>query len=278
MCGKEFRPISIRNKFCSLDCNTEFDMLRHRSIKKICPVCGKKFTTTIKARKNYCSKECRMLPHFKTKCQICGNIFMAFKPKNKYCSKVCQQKGYKNDHLNQQTKPRTFSCPNCGKTFTKMMTDKAYQNGLNGHNQTFPKFCGIFCRNHYYIDQKNKTNITCKVCGKNFHAAQSSKRKYCSDECARIGQIRGKTKGTRFQEFIVEKHPELLIEYEEWRGLRCSKCGIVLNSSNCKTLGKPHKANWCNDCTKKYQRTRRADNHGETYEMPSLWERRRRRK
>ncbi|MBR1646851.1 MAG: hypothetical protein IJ685_08750 [Selenomonadaceae bacterium] len=68
-CGKEFKPLSSRQKTCSLQCThvvatSEFHYKRPKKssppAEKICPICKQKFTPATKhPYQKYCSANCR---------------------------------------------------------------------------------------------------------------------------------------------------------------------------------------------------------------------------
>ena len=113
-CGKEFnqRPERARTNtynFCSRECYFEFRK-RHRVRKgpekllhKICPICGKEFTT-YHATQRFCSVKCKnkaqRKPRAKAVCEYCGKEFTLYpsqlkwhkirEHKHIFCSNECR--------------------------------------------------------------------------------------------------------------------------------------------------------------------------------------------
>ena len=81
-CGKEFSPISPKNKYCSIKCrdkrNNEKRVERYRKStqskaeEKTCENCGKTFSTVIKYQR-FCCKECNANWHNKTRSKAVKN-------------------------------------------------------------------------------------------------------------------------------------------------------------------------------------------------------------
>lgn len=101
-CGKRFKkPISeskynwlTKHKFCSQKCHYAYG-----HITKICPICGKSFTSYKSHKRIYCSLTCSNRADrggkIILKCIICGKKFTPKKRgilgrNTKYCSKICQ--------------------------------------------------------------------------------------------------------------------------------------------------------------------------------------------
>lgn len=95
-CGKTFyskapQPIV---RFCSAKCASNYRYKFGVTYKKICPKCGKEFSSLVK-RIKYCSPECAnadkiTLPQHV--CPICGKIFKPKKSQTIYCSFSCSAK------------------------------------------------------------------------------------------------------------------------------------------------------------------------------------------
>ena len=101
---------------------------------KICPVCGKEFSTSNERRK-YCCANCNAaayrnrnrVKHEKV-CPICGKKFNARRSIDVYCSKECYEESkviYRHTHkvLKKQV---SKICPVCGKEFVGKNSRKTY--------------------------------------------------------------------------------------------------------------------------------------------------------
>ncbi len=105
-CGKEFTPVSSRQKFCSLRCTGLF-CAAHRKNRR-CLTCGKEYKPTANHQR-FCSRHCRdqfgrspnePLPRGRVKgyrkktdisyCMICGREFVPSYQGQKYCSDECR--------------------------------------------------------------------------------------------------------------------------------------------------------------------------------------------
>ena len=101
-CGKEYRaPDNGHNRYCP-DCReTAYILNCHpTTYDKICPVCGKNFTT-VDRRQKYCSPNCSTKSFWidgkmdkrtahKT-CPVCGKNFDTHEPRRVYCSAECRR-------------------------------------------------------------------------------------------------------------------------------------------------------------------------------------------
>ena len=110
-CGKVFRAVERNHSnFCCKKCQMSYmwenttTRERKKFFEKICPVCGKKFVTSI-SRQKTCSRTCgRKLgeqniirpPKFRMKkvCPECGKVFEVFAKhkEKKFCSQKCSLK------------------------------------------------------------------------------------------------------------------------------------------------------------------------------------------
>ena len=95
-CGKIFyskAPQSIV-RFCSKKCASNYSYKFGVAYKKVCPKCGKEFSSLVK-RAKYCSPECAnssrktIIPRI---CPTCGNTFQPKSSRNVYCSYSCAAK------------------------------------------------------------------------------------------------------------------------------------------------------------------------------------------
>ena len=126
-CGKEFKVKPYKKntaKFCSRDCQWEYKKGKKKGewITKICPSCGKEFTTLKSKDKKYCSEKCnseRNEKYMKYNCDSCGNEMrikktlyqelLDCKRKSITCSRNCANKMKHTGH--------DVFCDNCGKKF-----------------------------------------------------------------------------------------------------------------------------------------------------------------
>ena len=137
-CGKQFKPKSIRNICCSIQCS-------HKRCKR---------------RENERNRQSYLLMHdkpgktqYNNKCQICGKYFITTSASAKYCSKECKNIARDDPWLASQ-KPTDIerfklpsvikkTCKHCGKTFT-------------GHIYGNNPFCSGKCELAYYASRRNK--------------------------------------------------------------------------------------------------------------------------
>ena len=102
--------------------------------KRICPECGKEFTTS-NERKIHCCVNCNAaayrnrhrVKHEKV-CPICGKKFVARRSIDVYCSKECYEESkviYRHTHkvIKEQVKK---VCPVCGKEFVGKNSRRTY--------------------------------------------------------------------------------------------------------------------------------------------------------
>src|SRR3990167_1699463 len=106
-CGKvvSHSPAAIRQnrRYCSKECE-----LTHKTVEKVCPVCGKPFRVSRSTADRYtvCSRECRTHETKYVACERCGKVFRAEKRLNRhYCSEECRRP------------PVFIQCRNCGVEF-----------------------------------------------------------------------------------------------------------------------------------------------------------------
>jgi len=110
--------------------------LREKTLKKICPICGKEFNTFLSINQKTCSAKCAgkkntLLSNKKNSriCKICGKKFVLSHNKTKgwYCSYKCSGIGLKRLKGGKELK-----CFNCGKILWK-------------HRCRNTRFCSISC-------------------------------------------------------------------------------------------------------------------------------------
>mgnify|MGYP003306313565 CR=1 FL=1 len=122
VCGKKFKPIN-RRMYCSDEClrKARYEKVKaERPVKtytKICPICGKEFTTHTDAQ-SYCSAKCRIrrnnnilneknkVPRTTKACEHCGKLFVGT-PREHYCSAKCRIQ-----HNSDKRRERTITLNN----------------------------------------------------------------------------------------------------------------------------------------------------------------------
>ena len=200
-CGKNFKTISNKRKYCSREC-----LLKSRAINK-CVVCGKSFRAYHRKDK-YCSKICafKAAKNYTKKCIVCGKEFNTVDKKSKYCSMDCYT-----DDLKRPPEAKNFEgvCVRCGKKIKlfhkkdKYCKECAARIGLVEVKKIFePRKCDvcgkIFQPTHYrntccsekckaekakWLEELRELKISnCVICGKKFVSTRH--RKYtCSENC-----------------------------------------------------------------------------------------------
>src|SRR5487761_1191337 len=108
-CGKTFCVQQRRLRdYCSLECRKA-----HERHEKICPICGKTFTTSPSVRNQiYCSNACKHMRTIYVTCKRCDKIFRQKRSDNTYCSEECRRPTI------------TQTCRQCGKTFRIRPTEQ----------------------------------------------------------------------------------------------------------------------------------------------------------
>ena len=101
---------------------------------KICPVCGKEFTTSNEKKIRCCSncnaaayRDRHRVKHEKV-CPICGKKFIARRSIDVYCSKECYEESkviYRHTHKVIKEQPEKI-CPVCGKKFVGKNSRRTY--------------------------------------------------------------------------------------------------------------------------------------------------------
>lgn len=102
VCGKEFKPKSARQKYCSNLCKRG---------TSTCIKCGKEFVRTSNTSGNFCSSECWYSWEGRIEekeCPVCHTMFRPKNNKQKTCSYECADKS-------RQTAVRRTHCECCGK-------------------------------------------------------------------------------------------------------------------------------------------------------------------
>lgn len=212
VCGKEFES-KPRQKYCSLECRQksindnkkEFykdyykkngdkykksQKLPKEETEKICPICGKTFTTSDR-RQKYCSPECRYEKEkaavqkvndkrktFHSKvCPICGKEFETSNSKKIFCSDFCYE-------LSLVKKSQELS------------TDPVYKKEHSERNMRYLKRVKQLGMSMTEFEEFKKSGADvkafllergleeairiCPSCGKEFYALDK-KRKFCED-------------------------------------------------------------------------------------------------
>lgn len=109
-------------------------MSKTKEYTKVCPVCGKEFTT-LNNRKKYCCANCNAaayrdrnrVKHLKV-CPMCGKEFSARRSIDVYCSKECYEESkviYRREHRVIKEAFKKM-CPVCGKEFVGKTSRKMY--------------------------------------------------------------------------------------------------------------------------------------------------------
>lgn len=154
---------------------------------KICPSCGKPFTTTKSSKKKYCSKQCNIERNEKYmlyNCDHCGVSMRITRKKYQekvdgirkhiYCSKECANESKHTGH--------DVVCDNCGKVFYRRQYHIDRQQ-LSGEHQ----FCSMKCQQEFRHAQAYEMRI-CSVCGNEFEVYKKSEQKFCSTKCQNVWQ------------------------------------------------------------------------------------------
>lgn len=184
--------------------------------KKVCPVCGKEFTTPYTFKK-FCSVECRTPSYYNKRklknkiynriCLVCGKSFSTTDKRKIYCNDKCTDKACK---IREKEKRREAMeatrkvCPTCGKVFKP-----------NVHNQEF--CCKKCLRKAKYKEYKNSImseyEKTCPTCGKQFTAIKRNTI-YCSSECRTRGAaIRNKDALKEYKKRYREENREHIAKH-----------------------------------------------------------------
>lgn len=182
-CGKSFMVTPYKKdtaKFCSYECYWEYRKGKPKGewINKICPSCGKEFSTLKSKQKKYCSEKCnheRNENYMIYSCDICGkemrikkSLYQELldgKRKTITCSYECAGKVKLTGH--------NINCDNCGKEFYR----RQYHIDRQEH-----QFCCPECQMEY--QHKEKFEIRkCEICGKEFECSKLSTQRFCSNKC-----------------------------------------------------------------------------------------------
>jgi len=179
VCKKEFKTTRRvgHGKYCSRSC---FYVSRKHKIDKNCKFCKKAFIASNSKRK-FCSRKCwglsvRRRKHIK--CQQCKKSFEVLlcnlnrKGKN-YCSRSCFGLSIRNRILT--------CCQACRKEFYVWPCQIKIGDG---------KYCSHSCQ---WKSQIKRSSKTCPACKKEFISYPSSRRIYCSVNCANMGKRTGYT-------------------------------------------------------------------------------------
>ena len=155
-------------------------------------------------------------------CKQCGKRFtINYKPSRKYPGKFCsRQCFYDSTRVERQ-------CPNCGKTFLKAQSRTKHRKDV---------YCSRCCYETHRA--RNRTELVCPVCKKDFICYGDTKRICCSNKCSRkrTGEERHcKRCGKEF-------HVELKRVALDGLGQYCSRECFYLEhriTKPCKHCGKP---------------------------------------
>lgn len=212
ICNKEFVPIN-RQKYCSIQCrqkalyqsrkeySKQYYLAHKEKIKsyvpheketlvKVCPVCGKPFTTTDR-RRVFCSIECRnqkqktdvskanesrKIEHTKI-CAYCGRPFKTTDSKKKYCCNECFEAASIKNAKERIRKTRNKETHN--KNALKYF-DRVSALGMSMSEFKELQKSGADVKPLLIQKGLQEAIKTCKKCGKEF-ISFDSKRKYCDD-------------------------------------------------------------------------------------------------
>lgn len=132
-------------------------------------------------------------------CSICQKEFIDLK---KFQHHIGWHKGFEKFHKQikekdlASKKERFFICARCQKEFTKILTNKEYQNYIKNHSLIF---CSRSCANKRIHSSDTKLKISmeiksnhsklkkriCKICKKEYTLkSEGSTKSFCSNECA----------------------------------------------------------------------------------------------
>ena len=164
-CKKEFKPFTLKQKFCSYNCKlNSYKIKRNKNKKikpkKICLMCKAKFLRT--SSQKFCSIKCRYnySQRYKEKrvfiCKICKKRFFSKNYNQRFCSLKCniifRKRIVKRNLIYKIGKKNCF---NCKKEFeiTK--------------NNSMKKFCSRKCGLEFWKikRRRNFKKINCFVCG-----------------------------------------------------------------------------------------------------------------
>lgn len=192
-CGKTFNAKKVKQKFCSIGCNSKYYGERSKKYK-MCPVCNKSFWCG-SSRRVYCSGECKLKVKqpkaIKTiyYCKTCGKEIIGHS--KLHCSEKCkmkyEQQRHKEYYMNEH-QPRTFVCKVCGRIVTTTYGDKRRnicsdackkQVDLNSkHQSKYHKLkrkingrerkkliCKVTIDNFTYNDLFIRDKGICQICG-----------------------------------------------------------------------------------------------------------------
>lgn len=184
-CGKEHDGSYGSGRFCSFLCKQKFN-IRSKIKDYHCSFCGKDFIGITS----------QQFGAHKTTCK--------FNPKRNDKLKKIGQSTIDRTNIKNPLRERILECPNCHKTFTRMIRDKQFAEGRYKH------FCSSYCSHSfagksnewieekklaerkaivkYYKNVLNKdiTSSVCLQCGKSFDRLNRNGSKFCSDECSEL--------------------------------------------------------------------------------------------
>ncbi len=213
--------------------------------EKICPQCGKSFTSDY-PNKKFCSRECqvafnnekhKILSKPEKICPRCGKTFTRENNHQIFCSKECRA-DFADAKKEEQCKPFEKTCLKCGKSFTSDYPNK--------------KFCSRECQVAFNNEKHkilSKPEKICPRCGKTFTPTKEA-HKFCSREChykfhnaQRIPSTAATSKVTFSDEPIDQKE-------KNYTEKTCVVCGKTFKAHA------PYQVFCSNDCRiKAYTRT-----------------------
>lgn len=198
-CGCELPK--FKTKFCSHRCEliNRGKILDHGLLEKVCPICGKSFTT-YKSRKITCSDECSVAYHNKNK----------KKDRERYANRHPNYISAEERHIMslerkaKLDKDKALKAKNKAKERQKILAEKEK----------------IKQANIQYWQQYNEEHV-CVVCGKKY-IAHHPFSKYCSKKCERKTHPKDRK---RLKGKIVDKDITLIKVAKKYNNI-CQICGL----------------------------------------------------
>lgn len=245
-CGVVF--YGKKRKYCTVDCQKQDTLNRAKqkrkerertAYNKVCPSCGKEFTTTNK-NKICCGKKCtrkiqskkrigknKPRKRFEKICPRCGVRFMTAHVEqiyhNKSCSVLARFDGKERKAKSEPFVPEQRQCEACNQTYTAGRKDQKYCQSDECIKQ---RDCDK-ARDKAMAQHIKKTKPRpCKECGTVFTPEYGAKiRAYCTPECSRKHgrRLHKQKRRAMFRDAFVENVPYREI-YERDHGI-CQLCG-----------------------------------------------------
>lgn len=243
-CGKEFIAEHGNVTFCSENCKLFRRRERDRKRKSLtpknilpmpiqCAYCAIIFIPLLnRPNQKYCSRSCRDRAHHKkecgpngtrnirkwenkakTICRKCGNLFIATKHYQKYCSDKCKP---------QERHCGIIQCPICGRDFKQNNINQKICNDENCVKQHASNLAKNLNKKRAILRR-----FICIECGCQVTTSYGDKHKrYCSDDCAIARQSRiekRKRRARKLNNGKVESIDPIVIFTRD--GWKCRLCG-----------------------------------------------------